>query len=58
MAGTQNSPRVPLSELADRLEKHSAERPDGDREARVGPDAADRLADPVAEDMGLLHEEA
>ncbi|MFC7228506.1 hypothetical protein N0B31_13930 [Salinirubellus salinus] len=50
--------RVPLDELAERLEKHNETRHDGAEHARVDPTVADRLADLVAEDMGLLEDDA
>jgi hypothetical protein len=50
--------RVPLDELAERLEKHNETRHDGVEHARVDPTVADRLADLVAEDMGLLEDDA
>jgi len=53
--GTQA--RVPLDGLAARLERHNETRHDGAEHARVDPEVADRLADLVAEDMGLFEEE-
>ena len=50
--------RVPLDELAARLERHNQTRHDGEEHARVDPEVADRLADLVADDMGLLDEDA
>lgn len=49
--------RVPLSELADQLERHNETRHDGRDAAGVEPALADRIADLVVEDMGLLDEE-
>jgi len=49
--------RVPLDTLAERLERHNETRHDGEQLARVDPEVADRLADLVVEDMGLLDEE-
>lgn len=46
--------RVPLSDLADQLQRHNETRHDGDDVAGVEPALADRIADLVAEDMGLL----
>jgi len=46
--------RVPLSELADQLDRHNEARHDGADVAGVEQDLADRIADLVAEDMGLL----
>lgn len=49
--------RVALSDLADQLERHNETRHDGEDVAGVEPALADRIADLVAEDMGLLEEE-
>lgn len=46
--------QVPLSELADALERHNEQLHDGDDAARVDPDVADQLADLVAEDLDLV----
>lgn len=46
--------RVPLSEVAETLERHNETQHDGEECARVDPDLADQLADLVAEDLGLL----
>ncbi|MFC6718882.1 hypothetical protein ACFQGT_14635 [Natrialbaceae archaeon GCM10025810] len=48
--------RVPLSKLAETLERHNDRLHDGNEVARVDPDVADRLADLVAADMGLLED--
>jgi hypothetical protein len=50
--------RVPLDELAERLQTHNETRHDGAEHARVDPTVADQLADLVVEDMGLLDEDA
>lgn len=49
--------RVPLSTLAESVERHNETRHDGDTVARVDPALADQIADLVVEDMGLLDEE-
>lgn len=49
--------RVPLESLAETLERHNETRHDGKEIAQVDPDIADRIADLVADDMGLLDEE-
>jgi len=49
--------RVPLSDLADQLERHNETRHGGEDVAGVEPAIADRIADLVAEDMGLLEDE-
>ncbi|MFB6184053.1 MAG: hypothetical protein ABEI96_05815 [Haloarculaceae archaeon] len=46
--------RVPLSDVADAVERHNDNLHDGDDVAEVDPDLADRLADLVAEELGLL----
>jgi len=49
--------RVPLSDLAGQLERHNETRHGGEDVAGVEPAIADRIADLVAEDMGLLEED-
>ncbi len=49
--------RVPLESLADTLERHNENRHDGEQMAQVDPEIADRIADLVADDLGLLEEE-
>ncbi|PSQ59373.1 MAG: hypothetical protein BRD23_04560 [Halobacteriales archaeon SW_9_67_25] len=46
--------RVPLSDVAETLERHNETQHDGEECAQVDPDLADQLADLVAEDIGLL----
>ena len=46
--------RIPISELAETLDRHNEGRHDGEEVAQVDPDIADQLADLVAEDMELL----
>ena len=48
--------RIPLSEVADRVERHNERLHDGEQLAQVDPDVVDHLADLVVEDMGLLEE--
>ncbi|GGM60762.1 hypothetical protein J2752_001319 [Halarchaeum rubridurum] len=50
--GTTN--RVPLSEVAETVERHNERVHDGAAEAEVDPDVADQLADLVARDLGFL----
>jgi len=50
--------RVPLTEVADAVERHNENVHDGDDVAAVDPAIADRLADLVADDMGLLDDDA
>jgi DNA-directed RNA polymerase subunit N (RpoN/RPB10) len=52
--GTETS--VALSDLADALEKHNDGKHDGEEIAEVDPALKDRLADLVAEDLGLFEE--
>ncbi|QSG10425.1 Uncharacterized protein HSR122_3057 [Halapricum desulfuricans] len=49
--------RVPLERLAETLERHNENRHDGEQIAQVDPDIADRIADMVANDLGLLEDE-
>ncbi|MCU4718578.1 MULTISPECIES: hypothetical protein [Halapricum] len=49
--------RVPLDGLAETLERHNENRHDGEQIAQVDPDIADRIADLVADDLGLLEED-
>ncbi|SDX92077.1 hypothetical protein [Halopenitus persicus] len=53
----ETTTRVPLSSLADAIDRHNRNRHDGKEIAEVAPGIADRLADLVARDMGLLEEE-
>jgi hypothetical protein len=46
--------RVPVSELAEAVDRHNENLHDGDEVARVDPAVRDVLADMVAEDLGLL----
>ncbi|WP_323190178.1 hypothetical protein [Halostella sp. PRR32] len=48
--------RVPLSDVADVIEKHNEQIHDGEEAAEVDPALADHLADLVAEEMGLYDE--
>jgi hypothetical protein len=50
----ETTSRVPLSEVADAVDRHNEGVHDGKAVAEVDPDLADRLADLVAEDMGLI----
>jgi len=49
--------RVPLPDVADAVERHNESVHDGDEVATIDPAIKDRLADLVAEDMGLLDDE-
>jgi hypothetical protein len=50
--------QVPLAEVADAVERHNESVHDGEEVAAVDPAITERLADLVAEDMGLLDEDA
>lgn len=49
--GTES--KVPLSDAADRLDSHNERVHDGEDVARLDPVVADRLADILAEEMGI-----
>lgn len=46
--------RVLLEDVADTVERHNEQLHDGEEVARVDPQITDRLADLVADDLGLL----
>jgi len=50
----ETTTRVPLAEVADAVERHNENVHDGEEIATIDPAIKDRLADLVAEDMGLL----
>ncbi|PSQ12484.1 hypothetical protein BRC93_01915 [Halobacteriales archaeon QS_5_70_15] len=50
----ETTTRVPLSEVGGTVERHNEGLHGGEDVARVDPDLADRLADIVAEELGLL----
>lgn len=50
--GTETT--VPLAEVEDAVESHNERLHDGEAVAEVDPALAERLADVIAEDMGLL----
>ena len=52
----ETTTRVPLSQLAETLERHNDNQHDGEQIAEVDPDVADQVADLVAKDLGLLDE--
>jgi hypothetical protein len=49
--------RIPLDDVADKLDSHNERHHDGEEVATVDPALADQLADLVVDDMGLLDEE-
>ncbi|WP_254765075.1 hypothetical protein [Natrinema marinum] len=50
----ETTSRVPLSDVADAIDRHNEQLHDGDDIAEVDPDVADRIADLIATDLGLL----
>jgi len=54
----ETTTRVPLPEVAEAVERHNENVHDGESMAEVDPAVTDRLADLVADDMGLLDEDA
>jgi hypothetical protein len=46
--------RIPISKVADSVERHNEQMHDGEDIAQVDPDIAEELQDLVAEDLGLL----
>jgi hypothetical protein len=52
----ETTTRVPLPSVADAVERHNESVHDGESVAEVDPAVSDRLADLVADDMGLLDE--
>ena len=50
--------RVSLPDVADTLSRHNDGKHDGEEIAEVDPVLKDRLADLVAEDLGLFDEES
>ncbi len=54
----ETTSRVPLTDVADAIDRHNEQLHDGDDVASVDPDVADRIADLVATELGLLEEDA
>ena len=50
----ETTSRVPLSDVAETIERHNDGVHDGDDVASVDPDVADRIADLAADELGLL----
>lgn len=48
--------RIPLEDVGEALERHNDRFHDGDDVAQVDPDVRERLADLVAEELGLFEE--
>lgn len=57
-AECETETRVPLDDLADALARHNDQKHGGEEIAEVDPAIKERLADLVAEDMGLFDEDA
>ncbi|MFW5934876.1 MAG: hypothetical protein ACOCQL_03390 [Halolamina sp.] len=53
----ETTTRVPLAELAERIDQHNESVHDGEERARVDPELAAAFQDLVVEDLGLLEEE-
>ncbi|MFB1066196.1 hypothetical protein CP556_12700 [Natrinema sp. CBA1119] len=53
----ETTSRVPLSELADAIDRHNEQLHDGDDVAAVDPDIADQIANLAATDLGLLEDD-
>ncbi|MFW5948922.1 MAG: hypothetical protein ACOCSD_04930 [Halolamina sp.] len=54
----ETTTRVPLDDLAERIDRHNETVHDGEAVAQVDPDLAAAFQDLVVEDMGLLDEDA
>lgn len=50
----ETTSRVPLADVAETIDRHNDRLHDGDDIATVDPDVADRIADLIADDLGLL----
>jgi len=50
----ETTTRVPLPDVADAVDRHNENVHGGEEVAAVDPDVVDRLADLVADDMGLF----
>ena len=50
----ETTTEIPLSEVADSLERHNDQLHGGEEIARVDPAITEQLTDLVAEDLGLL----
>lgn len=52
----ETTSRVPLSELADAIERHNDQLHNGEDIAEVDPDVADQIANLIASELGLLED--
>ncbi|AEH37587.1 hypothetical protein [Halopiger xanaduensis] len=50
----ETTSRVPLTDLAETVERHNDQLHDGEDVAEVDPDVADHIADLIATELGLL----
>ena len=50
----ETTTEIPLSDVAESLDRHNERLHDGEEVAQVDPEIAEQLADIVAEDMDLL----
>lgn len=50
----ETTSRVPLTDLAETVERHNDQLHDGEDIAEVDPDVADHIADLIATELGLL----
>lgn len=53
----ETTSRIPLSDLAEKVERHNEQLHDGEDVAHIDEGIKNALADMVVEDMGLLDEE-
>lgn len=54
----ETTTRVPLADLQDRITRHNERVHDGEEVAEVDPGVVEQLQNLVAEDLGLLDEDA
>jgi hypothetical protein len=54
----ETTTRVPLSEAGDTVSRHNEQLHDGESVAEIDPTVADHLLDMVADELGLLDEDA
>ncbi|ELY39162.1 hypothetical protein [Natronorubrum tibetense] len=52
----ETTSRIPLSDVADTIERHNEQLHDGEDVAAVDPDIVERIADLAATDLGLLED--
>ena len=54
----ETTSRVPLTDVADAVDRHNEQLHDGEDIAAVDPDIAEQIADLAASDLGLLEDES